>query len=53
MTPLPCPLFARLAADYFAAILHAATRRSALPLDRTVPPRGLCCIVPPAMTEGT
>ncbi len=42
-----------MAAAYFAAIRRNANRRPALPLDHSAPPRGLCCIAPPAMTEGT
>ncbi len=45
-------LDAALARAYITAVTRAAYRRPALPLDYTVPPVGLRCIAPPAITEG-
>lgn len=51
-TPTRLTLNDVLARAYVTAVLRAAYRRPALPLDHSTPPVGLCCIAPPAMTEG-
>ena len=38
-----------LARAYIRHVYRVACRRPTLPLDHSTPPRGMCCVPPPAM----